>query len=168
MFAHNGDLPGIDLERQDSRRFRPMGETDSERAFCLLLTRLAPLWAADAEPSLHERTSVVREFAANLRSLGPANFIYTDGAALFAHGDRRRNRPREPMRPPGLHVLARRCRNDAESVTGGGLGVTTSDVEHVVVIVASVPLTEEAWSPLAPGELIVTAGGELVNHETTP
>jgi predicted glutamine amidotransferase len=42
VFAHNGKLPGL---REDPRfspgRFQPMGETDSEHAFCFLLDRIA-------------------------------------------------------------------------------------------------------------------------------
>ena len=45
LFAHNGDLPGIfkaDAFQLD--RFNPIGETDSERAFCALLDRMALIW----------------------------------------------------------------------------------------------------------------------------
>lgn len=35
VFAHNGRLPGVKEDpRFASRRFRPMGDTDSEQAFC--------------------------------------------------------------------------------------------------------------------------------------
>ncbi len=45
VFAHNGMLPGIeDDARFSARRFRRIGDTDSEHAFCALLDRIAPLW----------------------------------------------------------------------------------------------------------------------------
>lgn len=57
---------------------RPVGESDSERAFCALLGRLAALWRG-AAPSVEARLAEVRRFAADLRGLGPANFLYSDG-----------------------------------------------------------------------------------------
>jgi glutamine amidotransferase len=42
LFAHNGDLPGIfESKAFQPERFNPIGETDSERAFCVLLDRMA-------------------------------------------------------------------------------------------------------------------------------
>ena len=50
VFAHNGHLPGI---TQDARfalgRFQPVGDTDSEHAFCVLMDRLAALRRQPAE-----------------------------------------------------------------------------------------------------------------------
>src|SRR5271165_2849910 len=45
VFAHNGMLSEIDQAFDaPEQRFRPVGETDSEVAFCLLLDRLGLLW----------------------------------------------------------------------------------------------------------------------------
>lgn len=164
VFAHNGDLDleGIDSDHRLLRRFQPMGDTDSEQAFCVLLARLGDLWDAEATPPIAERAAVVSEFAADMRELGPANFVYADGEALFAHGDRRRHCIDEPARSPGLHLLERKCRHEAKPVTGGGVDVETPDVEQTVVVVASVPLTDEAWRPLAPGQLIIAADGQVL------
>lgn len=44
LFAHNGMVHEIaTIPRFATRRFRPIGDTDSEHAFCALLERLAPL-----------------------------------------------------------------------------------------------------------------------------
>ena len=44
VFAHNGNLDRSDLDRLAMLDgFRPVGETDSELAFCVLLERLRPL-----------------------------------------------------------------------------------------------------------------------------
>ena len=108
LFAHNGMLPDlVGTNRTRAARFRPIGDTDSEEAFCLLLERLSPLWDRGA-PGLDERLDVIAGFAAELRSLGPANFIYTDGELVFAHGHRRRGGSGDTS-APGLHVLCRRC-----------------------------------------------------------
>ncbi len=90
-FAHNGDLPGIEAQPTlMPSAIRPAGETDSEQAFCALLERLQALWATKQAPTLVARLKLIECFAADLRRLGPANFIYSDGDALFAHADRRR------------------------------------------------------------------------------
>ena len=72
VFAHNGDLSGIDSnEALSMGAYRPVGQTDSEHAFCALLERLRPLWAGSGPPSLPERMSVLAAFAADLRRLRP-------------------------------------------------------------------------------------------------
>lgn len=81
VFAHNGMVPGIEHDRRFRvRSFRPVGDTDSEHAFCALLERMRPLWDR-GEPGVDERMDAVVAFAADLRQLEPANFIYTDGRA---------------------------------------------------------------------------------------
>ncbi len=53
MFAHNGDLDGIEQnERFSLSRFLPIGETDSEHAFCYLMGLMQPLWQDGTVPSL--------------------------------------------------------------------------------------------------------------------
>ncbi|NDV50333.1 hypothetical protein G0D83_12085 [Yangia sp. PrR003] len=79
--------------------FRPVGSCPwarpiANRAFCLLLDQLeVPRRAAEgATPPLAERLGLVAGFAAELRRLGPANFLYADGDH-FAHAHPRRTEP---------------------------------------------------------------------------
>ena len=44
VFAHNGDLRGIEDAGLPRGRFRPIGETDSELAFCGLLAGMEASW----------------------------------------------------------------------------------------------------------------------------
>lgn len=161
-FAHNGDLSGIDSSKAlNMGTCRPVGQTDSEHAFCALLERLRPLWAGGGPPSLEERMSALAAFAADLRQLGPANFLYADGDALFAHGHRRIQPARGRIEPPGLWTLQRHYPPVDGSPERQG-GVSISDGERAVVCVASVPLNDEAWRPLAEGELLAVRGGEVL------
>jgi len=160
VFAHNGDLPGIfGSEAFRAGHHRPVGQTDSELAFCGLLWRLGTLWAAGA-PSLDDRASVLATFAADLRAFGPANFIYTDGDALFAHGHRRIQPASGRIEPPGLWWLQRECpaATAADSLEIAPSGHATQSV----VLLASVPLSDEAWRPLVEGELFVARSGRRV------
>ncbi len=160
VFAHNGTLTGIEQDPQvPVRRFRPVGDTDSEHAFCALLERLAPLWER-GRPSLEARVLQVAEFAAHLRTLGQANFIYPDGDAVFAHGHRRRNEA-GVLAPPGLHVLCRSCHPDSAALNIEGLSIAPGDDQHVALL-ASVPLSSEPWEPLREGELVVLREGRVV------
>jgi predicted glutamine amidotransferase len=159
-FAHNGDLAGIERDPHwRSEAYRPVGETDSERAFCALLERLRPLWLAAGPPDVAARLRVVAAFAAELRGLGPANFLYCDGDALFAHADRR-HQDDGTIRPPGLWRLTRHCAAGGE-LSAAGLRIEAHGAAQDVVLVASVPLTTEHWAPLARGEILVARGGQL-------
>lgn len=68
VFAHNGHLPKIqEHSRFRISSFRPIGDTDSEFAFCALFERIKPLWHIhDVAPGLTARLEVVAEFAEDL------------------------------------------------------------------------------------------------------
>lgn len=168
VFAHNGHLDVSGLNVDSLGRFRPLGETDSERAFCKLLARLEPLWLCDEKsPTLESRGEVLESFAEDLRGLGIANFLYSDGELLFAHGHRRTQGDGR-IRPPGLHFLCRSCVNEpGANIDAKGLKVTSDGEDQRVVLIASVPLTAEDWIPLANGETLSVVGGEVVERIET-
>lgn len=162
-FAHNGDLHGIqDTSGLHPRRFRPVGDSDSELAFCALLDRLAPLWSDGpaAPPALEDRLAVIAELAAELRALGPANFIYGDSTALFVHADRR-TQPDDTLAAPGLYLLQRACWRPGPELEEAGVGLST--IRQDVSIVASVPLTDELWRPLEEGEVLALMRGRCLD-----
>jgi predicted glutamine amidotransferase len=67
VFAHNGML--ADVERAigpSCQRYRPVGATDSEIAFCGLMERMAPLWEASA-PSPEARLETLAPYVEDLR-----------------------------------------------------------------------------------------------------
>lgn len=163
LFAHNGDL--IDIHRLpefDLGHFRPVGETDSELAFCHLLKTLQQIWLEPEVPALDRRYSVITSFAAQIRPLGPANFIYSDGDYLFAHGHKRSQPGREGYHPPGLYWLCRSCRIAAEKQESTGSSHTHGDKLQKVALVASVPLTDERWVPFEEGEVMVFGKGRRI------
>ncbi len=166
VFAHNGDLPGIASSAVLTLgSYQPVGQTDSEHAFCALLARLRPLWEGANPPSLEARLSLLATFAADLRALGPANFLYADGDTLFAHGHRRLQQASGRAEPPGLWTLQRHCTPADTSPDHHG-GLTINPVCQTVVLIASVPLTDEAWLPLAEGELLAVRAGQVLEIQT--
>lgn len=169
VFAHNGRLAGIeDRHAGHWGRFQPLGETDSEVAFCILLERLSDLWAGGGRyPSTADRLSIVERFAADMRALGPANFLYTDGDTLFAHGDQRMQADGHIV-PPGLWHLRRTCTVDADLAVEGGIAIAGPVRDQQLTLVASVPLSAESWVPLAKGQIVVIRDGSASSEGETP
>lgn len=168
VFAHNGNLQGIrGSSGSHPGAFAPLGETDSEWAFGALLDRLQPLWDSLVPPSLARRHAALAEFAAEIRRLGPANFLYADGDALFVHGDRRKQGLSGQTAAPGLWVLQKKCTARSlsqparEQVKEAGVAVEPD--EQWLTLVASLPLTDEAWIPLAEGDLLVVRKGSVIS-----
>src|SRR5260370_25469327 len=123
LFAHNGRLDDIEGRHAGEwERFQPIGDTDSEVAFCILLERLSDLWRGAEAPSLDDRVRVITSFAAELRQLRPANFLYADGDALVAHGHRRIQADNS-IAPPGLWRLHRQCGGCIEALQEGGISI---------------------------------------------
>lgn len=165
VFAHNGTLVNfLASPTMALGGYRPVGQTDSEHAFCALLARLHTLWAgASSPPPLEARMALLVAFAADMRALGPANFLYSDGDTLFAHGHRRIHADGEPAEPPGLWLLERVCMSAAPPPAHqDGVAIEAAAEEHDALLVASVALTDEAWRPLAEGELVAVRQGKLL------
>lgn len=161
VFAHNGKLPALGPSAIGSgARFRPVGTTDSELAFCLLLESLSPAWARDEMPDLATRRAAVSSVAARLADAGPAaNFIYCDGDALFAFSHER-TQANGRIGPPGLHMLIRECALQDPTMKLAGITLRSQSPGQRVALVASVPLSDETWEPVPRGTLLVIRAGE--------
>lgn len=168
-FAHNGDLPGIEnkYSLDETGLTRPVGSTDSEYAFCQLIQRLSGIWGSSGViPELESRKEIIAGFAREIGELGPANFLYSDGDALFVHGHVR-TQPDGSIRSPGLHYISVTCdygfgQSKLASVK------QESDRVQKVTLVATTPLNDGKWRPMREGELLVVKGGELVNSTRKP
>jgi predicted glutamine amidotransferase len=165
VFAHNGNLPGIEQSGNLAfDRYRPVGTTDSEHAFCALLERISRLWHSTSVPAMEKRLAVVTQFAAALREIGPANFLYADGDTLFAHGHRRIQASTGKIAPPGLWLLPCRCGVTGEPFQAAGLTLGPGFQDGVLI--ASVPLTDGNWRPFAEGEVVAVSAGQIVGGLT--
>jgi glutamine amidotransferase len=164
VFAHNGDLRGLArLTRHGPQRFTPVGQTDSELAFCILLQRLESLWTDGEVPTLKARLKVVEAFAADIRLLGTANFLYADGDVIFAHGHRR-----PPYAAghgqPGLWRLEEAHAVDPVVLSAHGVKIGPHKKGQEITLIASVPLTQGPWIAFDPGEIVVLKQGRLARR----
>jgi glutamine amidotransferase len=166
-FAHNGDLPGIEdqFDLEQNGFASPVGNTDSEFAFCLLMQRLSRVWNGKGViPSLSTRKKIISGFARQIGTLGSANFLYSDGDALFVYGHLR-TQSDGSVRAPGLHYISVSCdyglgRSKLASVK------LESDQVQKVTLVSTTPLNEGDWTPMLESELLILKGGEIVDSET--
>ena len=147
VFAHNGDLKHYAPRLHAG--FRPVGDTDSERAFCWLMQELAKAHAA--VPSVEELSATLRELVPGIAAHGSFNFMLSNGEALWAHCSTK------------LHWLVREHPFRAARLADEDLSVDfaslTTPRDRVAVIVTE-PLTrDECWTPLAAGELAVFRDG---------
>ncbi len=163
LFAHNGDLDGICGRDEFALGFyHPVGETDSECAFCHLLQQLQEIWLSDTPPTLAQRFSLIADFAARIRPLGPANFIYSDGEYLFIHGDKRTQPGKQGFHPPGLYWLCRSCIPSSDQEDIPGLSLEYDEPCQRVALAATIPLTDEPWIPMSEGEILIFKDGERI------
>jgi predicted glutamine amidotransferase len=165
-FAHNGDLGAVRNRLSiDGCRFRSIGETDSEHAFCYLLNLLEPLWRQSEPPTLEQRLAVFSQFAAAMAEFGAANFLYSDGDYLFVHSHFRRQDNDEHC-APGLHILRRR--RHEHDLSGNDLPAphwaTDFETEQEMVLLASAPLSDEDWQPLAEHTVLAIRQGRIVGR----
>ncbi|MEF7617047.1 class II glutamine amidotransferase [Aquincola sp. MAHUQ-54] len=148
VFAHNGDLKGFDPVLHAA--FRPVGGTDSERAFCWLMQELAKAHAS--VPTVEELTRTLRELLPVLARHGTFNGLLSNGQALWAHCSTH------------LHWLQRRPPFGAARLADEDLSVDFAALtgpEDRVALVATQPLTHgEPWTAFAPGELRVFVDGD--------
>ena len=163
VLAHNGDLNLENKSGFQFDRYQPIGNTDSEMAFCYLMQNMATIWNAKTPPDLEQRYAVVKQFAATIREAGIANFIYSDSDYIFIHSHKREDhhQPDKKLFLPGLYTLCRHCTPNAKGKDISGLKVNRSK-EKKVMLVASVPLSDENWVMLDEGELRVLQGGKIV------
>jgi glutamine amidotransferase len=148
VFAHNGDLK--EFAPQLNGAFRPVGNTDSELAFCFLLQELRARFG-DVAPPLVQLRAALAELVRGIAAHGAFNLMLSDGSALFAHCSTR------------LCYVVRQypfvtAQLSDEDVSVDFSQVTTPD-DRVAIIVTEPLTTNERWTEFQPGELKVFVDG---------
>jgi predicted glutamine amidotransferase len=157
-FCHNGDLK--DFHPRLSGAYQPVGDTDSERAFCWMLQTLRARFRGRKPPEWAALAPVMAELAERIRGHGCFNFLLSDGLALYAHASTRLHVVHRAHPFATAHLVDRD--QDFDLATANAPG-------DRMVVVATEPLTRnEAWVAMASGELQVFVGGESVWRHLHP
>ncbi len=147
VFAHNGTLK--DFHPRLHGNFRPVGQTDSERAFCWLMQELAKSHAS--VPSVAELTLTLRELAPQIAQHGSFNFLLSNGEALWAHCAT--NLYFVERSHPFAHAQL------ADEDLSVDFATVTAPGDRVAVVVTAPLTTNETWTQMTPGELRVFVDG---------
>jgi glutamine amidotransferase len=145
-FAHNGDLKLFD---PNASLYAPWGDTDSERAFCHLLSGLALRF--EQQPERHVLFAALETLAGEIADYGTFNFILSNGDLLFAHCS------------TDLHVVVREYPFSVAHLIDCDLSIDFSRHNHLddrIAVIATQPLTSnEHWTRFNAGELKLFAAG---------
>lgn len=136
VFAHNGKLPGIhEKKAQKINRFLPLGDTDSELAFCIILEAIADRIESDGPLMPQVTVGIIRPVVKKLMDYGEFNFILCDGEHIFVHAHTR------------LHALQKHACETGDAT---------------MTVLATEPLTRGCWRPLQPGSIHVYKDGRTL------
>ncbi|ENM5737243.1 class II glutamine amidotransferase [Vibrio mimicus] len=150
-FAHNGQL--TDYQELATGRHRPVGQTDSEWAFCWLLNQMEQKYP-EGPQDWSEMLRYVAQCCDSLRPLGVFNMLLSNGEYVMAYCTNH------------LYWITRRA-------PFGHAALLDEDVEinfqeettpnDVVSVIATQPLTgNETWQRMKPGQFAFFHLGELV------
>ncbi len=148
VFAHNGNV--MKIRSAATGRFSPVGVTDSEHAFCYLLsrieTRAIPQWSPDHFLWLGDTLR-------DMNMHGGLSCIFSDGENLFCYRDEKGR--------SGL-CFTRCTPPDSADLPGGGKPPHERCEGPAGYVIASEPLTKSGWEACLPAELVVIRDGQMV------
>lgn len=151
VFAHNGDLKNF--EPKFDGPYLPVGDTDSERAFCFLLQEMRRRFG-DNQPTIPVLRATLKELTADISTYGPFNLLMSNGTALYAHCSTK------------LFYLIRQFPFAQATLTDNDVSVDFSELakpdDHVAMIATQPLTTNEPWQQFREGELMVFVDGEPV------
>ena len=160
VFAHNGFVPPS-RSAASSAWLLPQGDTDSEALFCELLGCLEPLWRKGGMPAVEKRLDIIERFARQVLQRGAANFLYSDGVNLFAHGHRQTLPGDAISDQPGLYVSLYQSKTDSDMAIPCD-GIRTEGSCSHQALVATSPLNGHEWTPLYAGEIACFERGRRI------
>jgi glutamine amidotransferase len=153
VFAHNGDLK--DFHPHIHGAFRPVGTTDSERAFCYLLQELRHRFG-DQAPGAEDLADAIEALAKEISAFGTFNLMLSDGTAMYVHCSTH------------LHYIVRQYPFAQAHLSDEDVSVDFSQVttpsDRVAVIVTQPLTANEQWTPFAAGEFKVFIDGAPQNR----
>jgi glutamine amidotransferase len=157
-FAHNGTLSG-DFWKKPLGRFKPIGSTDSEFLFCLLL---AEIERANIKLEAEADWNWLHLLLHRYNDFGRLNCILTDGMRLFVYHDKNGWK--------GLTYRNTLLHADKAQHFGDQMVAVQLQAEPVNTgyVIATNPLSMDEWQRFNLGELKVFEAGNELASITTP
>jgi predicted glutamine amidotransferase len=156
IFAHNGHLE--DFAPALDGNFLPVGNTDSERAFCWLLQTLRQRFGVQA-PAVGEIFDTVAEVAREVGTHGEFNFLLAGSDFLVAHASTQLSYVVRQAPFTQAHLKD-------EDVTVDFSQLTTENDR--VAVIATEPLTDnETWQTMPAGTLWLFREGAAERQAAT-
>jgi predicted glutamine amidotransferase len=156
IFAHNGNLPDFSPPLDGS--FSPVGQTDSERAFCWLLQNLRQCFGSQA-PGQTALFDALHQLTLDLGARGACNYLLSNGDCLFAHCSTQ------------LSYIIRQAPFAVAHLCDQDLSIDFSEVttpDDRVAVIATLPLTDnERWTTMPSGSLWLFEEGVPVRCQAT-
>lgn len=155
VFAHNGDLKNFSPKLSGS--YLPQGNTDSEQAFALLLQHLENT-SADIQ-NLDALFTSLLPVVGKIAQHGTFNFLFSNGAALFAHCSTH------------LYYLIRQHPFPTARLVDYDMSINLNEHNQPgdrMALIATHPLTsDEAWTKISLHHLLMFVEGQLQRIQNT-
>lgn len=149
-YAHNGQLKNFNMNCRGV--YSPIGQTDSEQAFCWLLNKIRKRFPEPPsyKPDLWE---FVGSLCCELSNFGVFNLLMSDSKYLYCFCSTK------------LSWITRRAPFGEATLKDEDLSVNfvnETTPNDIVTVISTEPLTDnEAWTKMNPGELLVFEKGEV-------
>ena len=142
IFAHNGNL--LNFHPVLDGAFLPVGDTDSETAFCYILQELRKSFG-DHAPAQSSLLARMQSLTIELTHFGECNFLFSNGEVLLAHCSTH------------LAYVERKAPFSRATLKDQELEIDFNEFtseEDQVAVIATAPLTQdEEWTIMKPGTL---------------
>jgi len=150
VFAHNGTLSENIKESLPLKEIKPIGDTDSEYAFCLILERIKNT------NSEEEIKDVIEKTAREISEYGGFNFLLSDGAKLFAFWSGHNSFYYLERKPPYIDKTIKLEDEDFS------IKLTEMKApDEKALLIATKPLTNERWVKFEKRKLYEFVDGEI-------
>lgn len=149
IFAHNGDL--WDYEPEINGRFQPVGTSDSERAFCVILNSLIKKYP-DRPPSTEALYNELLELSRPIAEYGTFNFLLTNGHLMAARCS------------TDLYYIIRQPPFEVAHLVDKDITVDFKDLtgsHDRVAVITTQPLTDnESWTKFEKDQILIFEDGQ--------
>jgi glutamine amidotransferase len=148
-FAHNGQLSDYQFLLQKGK-LQPVGDTDSEAAFCWLLNELDRKFP-QKHPDINALFRYLGNLCKQLQAFGSVNILLSDGKYVFAYCSNT------------LHWITRRAPFRQARLIDEDISIDfqqETTPHDVVTIIATLPLTsDEQWHKMAANDYLLFHDG---------